>query len=128
MATPVSAIASTPTTAVTPTSTAATGSAAKGPTATAFGLRTRFVHVQSAAAELSSVQSGYRALRLAFIRHFNESEASRSACIAIGFDADPLNLAVSLKEGTHALFGGAEVEVPYKDIFHAVSLRDLKAS
>jgi hypothetical protein len=37
-------------------------------------------------------------------------------------------MSVCLKQGTDAFFRGAEIKVPYKDIFHAVSFRDLKAS
>jgi hypothetical protein len=97
VAPPVSAIAASTTTAVTSAATPSAAATIRPAAPGAFGLRTRFVHVQRAAAELRSIERRNRPFSLGFIRHFHERETTGPARIAIGFNADPLNLAVRFK-------------------------------
>jgi hypothetical protein len=133
MSTPVATVAAVATTTATAITTPATASATTAatvrPTATAaFGLGARFVDIQRSAAKLRAIQSRDCALCLGFVGHFHKSKASGTARIAICLDADPLYVSVRLKQGTNAFFRSAKIQVPYKNIFHALSFRDLKAS
>src|SRR4029077_7851642 len=67
-------------------SSAATASATA---ATAFGLRSRFVHVERASADLRAVESRDRLVSLLGVRHLDEAETTRPARVPVGHDADP---------------------------------------
>jgi hypothetical protein len=132
--TAIAAVTTAAATAITPTATAvstasATAATTVGPTTAAtFGFGPGFVHIESTSTELRSIQSRDRALRFRFIRHFDESKSPRTSRLAIRLDAYPLHVSIGFKQRPDTLFGCAEIEVAYKDIFHAVSFRDLKAS
>src|SRR5579862_466753 len=100
-----SATATTMATAITSTAAAPAPSAvastaavaASTTTAATFGLRTRFVHVDGAAADLRTVQSRDRLVSIFIAGHLHETEAARTPRVAVGHDADPVNLSVSFK-------------------------------
>jgi hypothetical protein len=127
MTAPVAAVTAPVTaTAGAPAITAASTAAARTPTA-AFGLRTRFIYIQCATSQVGSIERGNRPLRFRFIRHFDKSEPTRAAGIAIGLYAHTVHCAIRLEQGTDLIFSCPEVQVPDEYIFHVVSLRDLKA-
>jgi hypothetical protein len=109
-------------------SSAAAATATERTPAATLSLRAGFVDIQRTPSELGAVESGNCTLRLGGVWHFYKCKAAGAAGIAVGFDADSLNAAVCLKQGTNTLFGCTEIKVPHKYIFHAVSFRDLKAS
>ncbi len=82
-------------TATATTGTSATEAAAVSPT---IGFGTGFVDVQCAAAQLLAIQGGDGFFSLGGIRHFDESESARTACVALGDDADLRDGSVGLKQ------------------------------
>ena len=78
-ATTVPTAATTAAGAVSATSTEAPASAAT----TTLGLRTSFIDIQSATAQLRSVERVNGSFRFAAVRHFNESKAARLPGVTI---------------------------------------------
>jgi hypothetical protein len=104
-----SAIASS---AAAPTVTAAT-------TAAALGLRARFVDVDGATADLRTVQGRNRFFSIFVAGHFHETESARAPRVAVGHDADPINLSVRFKRLPEFVFVSVEAQVPHKNILHS---------
>jgi hypothetical protein len=99
------------------TSTART-STATGSAGTAVGFGTRLVDIQCAAAEFFSVQRCNGFLGFAGIRHFDKCKSPRTAGVTIGDQADLIDFAVRLKQGTQFRFRGAVREVANKKLLH----------
>jgi hypothetical protein len=108
----------TPTPAATPISPIATTTTASAASA-AFGLRARFIHVNGASANLGTVQSGDGFLSILVAGHLDETEAAGASGVAVGHDADTIDLPMRLKKLPQFLFVGVEAEVSYKNILHA---------
>jgi hypothetical protein len=108
--------ATTAATAAIPAATATTTAAA------ALHLGTGFVDVQGAATYLSSVQGGDRFVSLFPVRHLHETKAARAAGVAIGHDADAVNLSVRLEHLSQFFLGRIEVKVPNENILQASRL------
>jgi hypothetical protein len=89
--------------------TASTAAEALSAPASAWGvgLRLRFVDLQCASAQLSSVQCSDRFVRFCRVRHLDESEAPGAAGLAIRNNADALDCSVCLKQAAKLRFGGA---------------------
>jgi hypothetical protein len=99
MATPVptvAAIAASAALTVTAPSTAPT-TTERSSAAGTLGFRARFIDIQRAAAKLCTVERSDRTLGLSLIGHLHERKSTGPACVAIGFDANPLHLAVRFK-------------------------------
>jgi hypothetical protein len=107
-----------PTTAAASASIAATTSAT-GAGCAAFGFRTRFIHIQSAAAHLVPVEGGNSLFAVLGIRHFDETEAARTARVAVRHDGYAIDLSVLLKQLAELVFPSVETEIPNEDVFHA---------
>jgi hypothetical protein len=88
-------------------------------TASAFCLRTSFIHIQRSAPVLGSVQSGDCFVALFGVRHLDEPEAARSAGITIGKDRNPVDLSILLKQLAQLIFPSVEAEIPNEDVLHA---------
>jgi hypothetical protein len=106
----------------TPTSTrtAATWTApAPGSARTAaIGLRTRFVNVQRASAELFPVEGGNGFLGFGGVGHFYKCKSSRTTRVTISDHADLIDLAMRLKQGPKFCFCGAVREIANKKLLH----------
>src|SRR4051794_29986041 len=87
--------------------------AAKSAPAAAGRLRTRFVDVEAAAAELVSVERGDRLLRLIVGRHFHEREAAGPARRHIAHDRDPFDRSRTTEELLKLRFAGLVRKVSY---------------
>lgn len=87
--------------------------------ATALRTRTSLVHVQRATAHGAAVDGGDGGFRLVVIVHFHESEAARTAGIAIGHDADAPNTAVRFKQRAQFVFRRAERQIADKNTLQA---------
>src|SRR5580658_9823975 len=99
------------------TPTSATTPAAKA----AFGLGTRFVDIQRAAIQLSSIQLSDRTIRFRISAHLNKPEAAGLPGIAVGNDVYALHGSIRLEQRSNRSFGSSEVEVSYENILHAFS-------
>jgi hypothetical protein len=108
----------TATTAGTSTTTAGTPTTAAGSAGTAIGLGPGFVDIQCAAAEFFPIQSRDGFLGFRGVGHFYECESSRASGIAVGNQADLINFAVRLKQGSQLCFRGAVREVANKKLLH----------
>jgi hypothetical protein len=91
-------------------------------TAAALHLGTGFVDVQGAATYLGSVQGGDRFVSLFPVRHLHETKAARAAGVAIGHDADAVNLSMRLEHLSQFFLGRIEVKVPNENILQASRL------
>jgi hypothetical protein len=87
----------------------------------ALDLRTRFIHIQRSSADLSAVQRCNGLLSVFCTRHLHEAEASRAPGIAVSHNADAVNLSVYLEELAQFVFRCVEIEVPNKDVLHAIA-------
>lgn len=83
---------------------AAVAAAASAPTAAAtaksaatFRLRTGFIDVHGAAFEFPAIQFRDGAVGFSIVIHFDKSEPSRLACIAVGDDIDAIDGAIRFK-------------------------------
>src|SRR5581483_3805714 len=92
--------------AIAPTTPAAAPTAAAAPATisttarSAFGLRTRFVDIQGASAQLRSIQSCDRFLSIFVARHLDETEPTRAAGFAVSKNAHAIDLSVGLEQLT----------------------------
>jgi len=85
--------------------TATVAAAAAGPLAVL-----RLVNLEGAAIEVLSVQRLHGAGCIG-VRHFHETEAARTAGVAIRDQRDLLDRAVLREQGTYGLFGRREGEI-----------------
>jgi hypothetical protein len=100
--------------------TAATASTAPASSAgRTIRLRSRFVDVDSASAELRSIQPCDCLLPIFVAGHLDESEASGPAGVAVGHDADAIHLSIGLEGLPQFVFTGVEAEIPHENILHA---------
>jgi hypothetical protein len=113
----IPAAATTPVSAA-PASTISTATPAAA-TTPALNLRTRFIYIQSASANLSAVQRRNGFLSVFRTCHLDETEATRATGIPISHDADAVHLPVYLEKFSQFVFRSVEVEVPNKDVLQA---------
>jgi hypothetical protein len=101
-------------------STASTGAPATtaGSAGTAVGLGSRFIDIQGASAQLFSIESRDGFFGLRGVGHFYKRESSRASGVAVGDQADLINFAVWLKQGSQLCFRGAVREVANKKLLH----------
>jgi hypothetical protein len=85
--------------------------------AAALRLGTRFVHVQSTASHLRSVQRRDGPLRFFRIRHLNKSETTRTSRFAIRHDADPVYLSITFEQLPQLVFSSVEIQISYENVF-----------
>jgi hypothetical protein len=99
-------------TAASTTTTAAAGCAA-------FCLGARFVHIESAASHLVSIQGRDRLFAVFGIRHFDEAKTARTAGVAVRHDRHSIDLSILFEQLAELIFPSVETEIPNEDIFHA---------
>ncbi len=92
------------------------------PAADALCFRPSLVNIDGAAAQLRTVQAGDGFVALFVIGHFDEAEAARPSCVAVGQNAHAIHLPESLESLAQLIFIGVEAEIPYKYVFHASPL------
>jgi hypothetical protein len=97
--------------------TAETAATVAAPAATVF-LRTSFVHIQRSPLEIPAVDFGNGSVPLGIIAHLNESKAPGLTRIPVRDNANAVNGPICFKHRSNRVFGSAEAEVPYKNIFH----------
>ena len=90
-------------------------------TTSAFGFGARFVHIDCASAKLSTIEPRDGLLAFFVIRHFDETEASRPACLAISQNARTLHMSISLEKLAQLVFGRVEAEIANEDVFQVAS-------
>lgn len=103
-----------------------TTSAAKSTAGTGF-LRTCFVYVESARADLCTIHPADRFICFLVIGHFHKSKTSRLACVTVLQNGNVLNLSVCGKCLAEFVFCNFEVQVSYVDVLHEVLLRSKQA-
>jgi hypothetical protein len=91
----------------------------------AFGPGPGFIHIERASAQLLPVEGGDGAIGLGAVGHFDESEATRLAGIAVANQRNALDGAVGFEQRANGIFGRAEIQITDKDVFHLlpISLR-----
>jgi len=92
--------ASTPATSIAfaaSTSAAMAAEAAASSTAPAIGFWAGFVHVDGASAELAAIERRDCLFAVFVVSHLDETETARAAGLAIGQNADTVDLAITLK-------------------------------
>ena len=87
----------------------------------AFGFGARLVHIDRAPTKLSAIEPRDGLLAFFVIRHFNETEASRPACLAISQNARTLHMSISLEKLAQLVFGRVEAEIANEDVFQVAS-------
>src|SRR5580704_2734358 len=89
--------------------------------AAGFRFRTCFIHFQIAAAYVFAVErcDGFRCFGV--VGHFDETETTRAAGLAIGGDVHAGELAEGLEERAQILRGGLKAHVADKEILHGDS-------
>ena len=90
--------------------------------APALGFRSRLVNVQRAAVHLSAVQCRDRPFRFRRIRHFDKSETTRPARIAVRHHVDAVHLPKGLKQRSQRGLSSSKIKVSNKYILHPHSL------
>ncbi len=90
-------------------------------TTSAFGFGARFVYIDRASPKLSAVEPRDGLLALFVIRHFDEAEASRPACLAISQNARTLHMSISFEKLAQLVFGRVEAEIANEDVFQVAS-------
>src|SRR5574337_365192 len=103
-------------------STSSTAPATAAPWPAPLGLRTRFVHLQVAPADLFPVERRNCLGRLVVIGHFHKSEPAGPARLPIRGHVDARNLSERLKQRAQIALGRLETHVAHKQILHALSL------
>lgn len=99
---------------------AATTAIAAVSTASAVFLRPGLIHIERSAIELVAIKSGNGLYAFAVVAHFHERKASCLSGVAVGYEVDTANCAVRLEKGSKPIFGSAEAEVSYKNIFQII--------
>jgi hypothetical protein len=116
---PWSAVAAATCAATTAARTETASTAAAETTASTAALPgARFVHIDLTAADISTIESRNRALRLAVIRHLDEPETARTSGIAIGDEADAFHRTVRFEQSPNTRFRCAEIQIAYENILH----------
>ena len=79
----------------------------------------RFIHVQSASANLRAVERRNRLVSFLGVGHLDESEPARTSCIAVGHDAYAIHLSVHFKHLAQFFLGRVEIQVSNEDVLQA---------
>jgi hypothetical protein len=87
----------------------------------AFGFGARFVYIDRASPKLSAIEPRDSLLAFFVIRHFDETEASRPACLAISQNARTLHMSIRLEKLAQLVFGRVEAEIANEDVFQVAS-------
>ena len=87
---------------VTTATTPVTAISAAAPAALHLGAC--FVHVQSAPSQLAAVEGGNSLLSIFRVGHLHKAKPTRTASIAVGHDADAVDLPVRLEHRTQFIF------------------------
>jgi hypothetical protein len=82
----------------------------------AICLRSRLVNTESTPANFRAIQGGDRFVSVAF-RHLHESETARAAGLSIHHQVDGFYGSMRCEERTERVFGRAEIQVAYKNLF-----------
>jgi hypothetical protein len=90
-------------------------------TAAPIHFRTRFVDVQSPAAQLAAIERSNGLLGFIVVRHLHERKTPRSARIPVRHDTDAFHCPVDIKKSPYLFFTGAKRQIPYKNLFHVIS-------
>jgi hypothetical protein len=101
--------------------TAATVSAATARATAAFTLRPCFVHVQSTAQVIRSVQCGDCCIRLTVVWHLDKSKAARAARFAIHQNTRAFHGSILPEKLSQIVFRGVETKAPNKYVFQVMS-------
>jgi hypothetical protein len=116
-------IAPAPATAASTTSSAAAAiSTIAASAGTALSLRTRFINIERAPAQLRSVQCRDGFLSVFVARHLNESETTRTSRLAICKNAHTIDLSVGLEQLTQFIFRRVERQIPNENVLQASCL------
>ncbi len=84
----------------------------------AICLRSGFVYVECAAAQVCAIQGFDGSVSFCLVGHLDESETSRSARVAVRDQTDTFYGSIWLEERPDRFFGGAEIQVTNKNILH----------
>jgi hypothetical protein len=103
-------------------SAAITASPASATTASAFSLRTSFIHHQRAAKKVFAVEGCDRLLRCAVVMNFGETETARLSRETIAKQCERIRLYADFsKQRLHLLFCGFKRQVPNVQFLHGRS-------
>ena len=86
--------------------------------ARALGLRASFVHVNSASADLASIQSGNGLVAFFGVCHLDETESPRTSGFAVGENADAVNRPIRFEYLAQLILRSIEAEIPNENILH----------
>jgi len=100
---------------------AASATTAETTAASAVVLGPSFVDIDGASTELAAVECGDGFFAIFIAVHFDEAKATGASGIAIGHDADTVDLTVAFENLPEFVFTGIETEIPHKDVLHASS-------
>jgi len=100
---------------------AATIPATASPSSCPFYLGARLVDIQRTSAHLCSIQCGDGFLSVFGISHLHKSESPRPARLAIGHNADPIDLSVGFEYLTQFLLGRIKVQVSHENVLQAIA-------
>jgi hypothetical protein len=95
---------------------AASPSAARA--AATLGFRTRFVHGESAASDILSVQGCNGGFRFSVIWHLDKAETTGTPGVPVCYYRDAIHSAVRFEKLAELGFSGTEREITDKDFFH----------
>jgi hypothetical protein len=104
----------------TPGAAAATARTAKT-AAAPIHFRASLVDIELPPPHVGPVQSGDGLFGLVLVRHFDERESARTACIPVSHDTYGLHCPVDFENGAHLFFTGTESQVAYENLFHVIS-------
>jgi hypothetical protein len=90
--------------------------------ASAFSLRTSFIHHQRAAKKVFAVEGCDRLLCCAVVMNFGETETARLSCKTIAKECERIRLYADFsKQRLHLLFCGLKREIPNVQFLHGRS-------
>ena len=92
--------------------------------------RPGFIYIQCTSVKFGTVQLGNCGLRRIGIGHFDEREAARLSCVAVGDDAHPLHTAIGRESRLQIVLGSLITEISDKYVGHSMypSLGELSLS
>src|SRR5437899_11738801 len=79
---------------------------------------TRFIDIQLAAVQLSTIQFGDRLVRISRAGHLHEGKPPRLARITVRDDPYAIDRTISCKQLAQLIFSGLVVKVPNEDVLH----------
>jgi len=96
-----------------------TASAALATTAArTLGFRAGLVHINSASADLASIQSGNGLVPFFGVCHLDETESPRASGFAVSENADAVDRPIRFEDLAQLIFRSVETEIPNENIFH----------